>query len=165
MGAAPALHTETPHGRQTRVDPPQRGRGRLTAPARATTRRSSLIQVEFAIEAPESVVLNTDSLRRNEMLKQLAAIGISAALVFAPVATFAQTASPTPTPTSTATPMMKKVVHHKVVKAKHVVKKPMVKKPMVKKPMAKKPMVKKPMAKKPMVKKPLPTPTPTPTKS
>jgi hypothetical protein len=24
MGAAPALHTETPHGRQTRVDPPQR---------------------------------------------------------------------------------------------------------------------------------------------
>ena len=69
------------------------------------------------------------------MLKQLAAMGIGAALILAPVAVFAQTA--TPTPTSTAAPMAKKVVHHK---AKHVVKKPVVKHHMVKKPMAKKPM-------------------------
>ena len=82
------------------------------------------------------------------MLKQLAAMGIGAALILAPVAVFAQTA--TPTPTSTAAPMAKQVVPHK---AKHVVKKPVVKHHMVKKPMAKKPMVKKPM------------PTPTPTKS
>ena len=47
------------------------------------------------------------------MLKQLAAIGIGAALILAPVASFAQTA--TPTPAATATPMMKKVVHHHVV--------------------------------------------------
>jgi hypothetical protein len=90
------------------------------------------------------------------MLKQLAAIGIGAALILAPVASFAQTAAPTPA--ATATPMMKKVVHHKVVH--HVVKKPMVKKPMVKHHVVKHHMVKKPMAKKPM-----PAPTPTPTKS
>jgi len=81
------------------------------------------------------------------MLKQLAAIGIGAALILAPVATFAQTA--TPTPASTAAPMAKKVVHHK---AKHV----------VRKPVAAKPMVKHHMAKKPMAKKPTPAPTETP---
>jgi hypothetical protein len=81
------------------------------------------------------------------MLKQLAAIGIGAALILAPVATFAQTA--TPTPAAAATPMAKKVVHHK---AKHV----------VKKPVAAKPMVKHHMAKKPMAKKPTPAPTETP---
>jgi hypothetical protein len=54
------------------------------------------------------------------MLKQLAALGLGAALVLAPVASFAQTATPTPTPMV--------VVHHKVVHH------PMVKKPMVKKP-------------------------------
>ena len=88
------------------------------------------------------------------MLKQLAAIGIGAALVLAPVAAFAQTAAPTPA--ATAAPMMKKVVHHK---AKHVVKKPM----MVKKPMVKHHMAKKPMAKKPMAKMTMPAPTPTET--
>ena len=55
------------------------------------------------------------------MLKQLAAIGIGAALILAPVASFAQTA--TPTPAATTAPM-KKVVKH------HMVKKPMAKKPM-----------------------------------
>jgi pentapeptide MXKDX repeat protein len=83
------------------------------------------------------------------MLKQLAAIGIGAALILAPVASFAQTA--TPTPAATATPMMKKVVKH------HVVKKPM----MVKKPMVKHHVVKHHMVKKPMAKKPMPAPTPT----
>lgn len=71
------------------------------------------------------------------MLKQLAAIGIGAALILAPVATFAQSA--TPTPAATAAPMAKKVVHHK---AKHVVKKPVVKHHVVKHHMAKKPMAK-----------------------
>jgi hypothetical protein len=61
------------------------------------------------------------------MLKQLAAIGIGAALILAPVATFAQTAAPTPA--ATAAPMAK-VVHHKA-KAKHVVKKPVARKPVV----------------------------------
>jgi hypothetical protein len=60
------------------------------------------------------------------MLKQLAAIGIGAALILAPVATFAQTAAPTPA----ATTAQKPVVHHKA-KAKHVVKKPVAKKPVV----------------------------------
>jgi pentapeptide MXKDX repeat protein len=83
------------------------------------------------------------------MLKQLAAIGIGAALILAPVASFAQTAAPTPA--ATATPMMKKVVKH------HVVKKPM----MVKKPMVKHHVVKHHMVKKPMAKKPMPAPTPT----
>jgi hypothetical protein len=57
------------------------------------------------------------------MLKQLAAIGIGAALILAPVASFAQTATPTPAET---TAPVKKVVKHHVVK--HVVKKPVVKK-------------------------------------
>jgi pentapeptide MXKDX repeat protein len=92
------------------------------------------------------------------MLKQLAAIGIGAALILAPVASFAQTA--TPTPAATSTPMMKKVVKHHVVKH-HVVKKPM----MVKKPMVKHHMVKHHMVKHHMAKKPMPAPTPTPTKS
>jgi len=56
------------------------------------------------------------------MLKKLAAIGIGAALVLAPVAAFAQTDQATPA--ATATPMAKKAVPHKVHKAKHVVKKP-----------------------------------------
>ena len=58
------------------------------------------------------------------MLKQLAAIGIGAALILAPVASFAQTATPTPAET---TAPVKKVVKHHVVKhhiVKHVVKKP-----------------------------------------
>ena len=58
------------------------------------------------------------------MLKQLAAIGIGAALILAPVATFAQSA---PTPAATTAPVEKKVVKHHVVKhhiVKHVVKKP-----------------------------------------
>jgi hypothetical protein len=83
------------------------------------------------------------------MLKQLAAIGIGAALILAPVASFAQTATPTPAET---TAPMKKVVKHHVVK--HVVKKPMVKK-----------VVKHHVVKHHMVKKPMPMPTPTPTKS
>lgn len=74
------------------------------------------------------------------MLKKLAAIGLGAALVLAPVASFAQTASPTPAATEAAKPMM-----HKTHKAKHVVKKPVAHK-----------------AKKPMAKKPMPTPTETP---
>ncbi len=90
------------------------------------------------------------------MLKQLAAIGIGAALILAPVASFAQTA--TPTPAATTAPV-KKVVKHHVVKH-HVVKKPVAAKPMVKHHVVKHHMVKKPMAKKPM-----PAPTPTPTKS
>jgi hypothetical protein len=64
------------------------------------------------------------------MLKQLAAIGIGAALILAPVASFAQTA--TPTPAATEAPMAKKVVKHHVVKkapVKHVVKHKAVKKP------------------------------------
>jgi len=76
------------------------------------------------------------------MLKQLAAIGLGAALVLAPVASFAQTATPTPT----STPMMKKVVHHHVVHhhvVHHVVHHHVVHHHMVKKPV----------------------PTPTPTKS
>jgi len=84
------------------------------------------------------------------MLKQLAAIGIGAALILAPVVAFADDA--TPTPAASATPMAKKVVHHK---AKHV----------VKKPVAAKPMAKHHAAKKPAAKEPMPTPTPTPTKS
>ena len=89
------------------------------------------------------------------MLKQLAAIGIGAALILAPVASFAQTA--TPTPAATSTPMMKKVVHHKVVKAKHV-----VKHHVVKKPVAAKPMVKHHVVKHHVAKKPVPAPTATP---
>ena len=54
------------------------------------------------------------------MLKQLAAIGLGAALILAPVASFAQTA---PTPAATETPMVKKVVKHHVVHH-HMVKKP-----------------------------------------
>ena len=89
------------------------------------------------------------------MLKKIAAIGLGAALIFAPMASFADTA---PAPAATTAPMMKKVVKHHVVKH-HVVKKPvMVKKPMVKHHVVKHHMVKKPMAKKPM-------PAPTPTKS
>jgi hypothetical protein len=64
------------------------------------------------------------------MLKQLAAIGIGAALILAPVASFAQTA---PTPAATAAPVAKKVVKHHVVKKApvkhHVVKHTAVKKP------------------------------------
>ena len=92
------------------------------------------------------------------MLKQLAAIGIGAALILAPVAALADDATPTPA----ATPMMKKVVHHPVVHH-HVVKKPMmVKKPMVKHHVVHHHMAKKPMTKKPMMMKPTPTPTETP---
>jgi hypothetical protein len=91
------------------------------------------------------------------MLKQLAAIGIGAALILAPVASFAQTA--TPTPAATTAPM-KKVVKHHMVKH-HMVKHHMVKHHMVKKPVAAKPMVKHHMVKKPMAKKPMPAPTPT----
>jgi hypothetical protein len=80
------------------------------------------------------------------MLKQLAAIGIGAALILAPVASFAQAA---PTPAATETPMVKKVVHHK---AKHVVKKPVVKHH----------VVKHHAVKKPAAKKPVPAPTETP---
>ena len=88
------------------------------------------------------------------MLKQLAAITLGAALILAPVASFAQTA---PAPAATATPMMKKMVKHHVVKH-HVVKKPM----MAKKPMVKHHVVKHHMMKKPMAKKPMPAPTATP---
>jgi hypothetical protein len=95
----------------------------------------------------------TDSLRRNAMLKQLAAIGIGAALVLAPVVSFAQTA--TPTPAATATPMMKKVVHHKVVH--HVVHHKVVVHKVIVHHKVVHHMVKKPMAKKPM---PAPTETP-----
>ena len=84
------------------------------------------------------------------MLKQLAAIGIGAALILAPVASFAQTA---PTPAATPAPMEKKVVKHHMVKH-HVVKKPVAAKPMVKHHVVKHHMVKKPM--------PAPTPTETP---
>jgi septal ring-binding cell division protein DamX len=82
------------------------------------------------------------------MLKQLAAIGIGAALILAPVASFAQTA--TPTPAATTAPVVKKIVKHHVVKH-HV----------VKKPVAAKPMVKHHVVKHHAVKKPIPTPTPT----
>jgi hypothetical protein len=81
------------------------------------------------------------------MLKQLAAIGIGAALILAPVATFAQTATPTPAET---TAPIKKVVKHHVVKH-HMVKKPVAAKPMVKHHVAKH-----------KVKKPVPAPTETP---
>ena len=81
------------------------------------------------------------------MLKQLAAIGIGAALILAPVATFAQTA--TPTPAETTAPIKKVVKHH------------FVKHHMVKKPVAAKPMVKHHVAKH-KVKKPVPAPTETP---
>ena len=84
------------------------------------------------------------------MLKKLAAIGLGAALVFAPVAGFAQTDPATPAPAST--PMAKKMVHHKAHKAKHVVKKPMAHE--MKKPMAHKTSHK--------MKKPMPAPTETP---
>jgi hypothetical protein len=80
------------------------------------------------------------------MLKQLAAIGIGAALILAPVASFAQAA---PTPAATETPVVKKVVKHHAVKH-HVVKKAVVKHHAVKHH---------------TVKKPVPAPTPTPTKS
>jgi len=71
------------------------------------------------------------------MLKKLAAIGLGAALILAPVATMAQTPAPDATPAAAATP--KPMVHK--AKAKHVVKKPVAKKPMkMKKPAAKKPM-------------------------
>ena len=79
------------------------------------------------------------------MLKQLAAMGIGAALILTPVASFAQAA---PTPAATAAPV-KKVVHHK---AKHVVKKPVVKHH----------VVKHHAVKKPAAKKPVPAPTETP---
>jgi hypothetical protein len=127
-GAAPALLTERLRDRQTCVTTPH---------------RSSTIQLDFAIEArtPPS----SGQLRRNAMLKRLAAIGLGAALVLAPVVSFAQTDSPTPA--ATETPMAKKVVHHKVHKAKHVVKKPVAHK----------------MSHK--VKKPKPKPTPKPTET
>lgn len=72
------------------------------------------------------------------MLKKLAAIGLGASLILAPVITMAQT-----TPAATETPaagaaMPAKPMAHKMkhkAKAKHVVKKPMAKKPMAKKPM------------------------------
>ena len=79
------------------------------------------------------------------MLKKLAAIGLGAALVLAPVAAFAQTDPATPARRPT-TPMAKKAVHHKVHKAKHVVKKPMAAQDRAHK-----------------VKKPMPAPTPTET--
>ena len=81
------------------------------------------------------------------MLKQLAAIGIGAALILAPVATFAQSA---PTPAATTAPV-KKVVHHKI---KHVVKKPVVKK------VVKHHVVKHHVVKHHAVKKPAPAATP-----
>ena len=73
------------------------------------------------------------------MLKQLAAIGIGAALILAPVASFAQTATPAPAETTAPVkkivkhhvvkiPVVKKVVKHHVVKH-HVVKHHAVKKP------------------------------------
>ncbi|MGD0642327.1 MAG: hypothetical protein ABSC22_16390 [Roseiarcus sp.] len=70
------------------------------------------------------------------MLKKLAAIGLGAALILAPVATMAQTPAPDATPAAAATP--KPMVHK--AKAKHVVKKPVAKKHVAKKPAAKKPM-------------------------
>jgi hypothetical protein len=83
------------------------------------------------------------------MLKQLAAIGIGAALILSPLTAYADDA---PTPAATTAPV-KKVVHHH--KAKHV----------VKKPVAAKPMVKHHVVKHHVIKKPTPAPTPTPTKS
>jgi uncharacterized lipoprotein YbaY len=80
------------------------------------------------------------------MLKQLAAIGIGAALILAPVASFAQSA---PTPAATTAPEKKVVKHHAV---KHHV---------VKKPVAAKPAVKHHAVKHHAVKKPVPAPTPT----
>ena len=83
------------------------------------------------------------------MLKQLAAIGIGAALILAPVASFAQTAAPTPAET---TAPVKKVVKHHVIK--HVVKKPVVKK------VVKHHVVKHHVVKHHAVKKPAPAATP-----
>jgi hypothetical protein len=82
------------------------------------------------------------------MLKQLAAIGLGAALILAPVASFAQSA---PTPAATETPMAKKVIKHHVVKH-HVVKHHVVKHH----------VVKHHVMKHHMVKKPVPAPTETP---
>jgi prophage tail gpP-like protein len=59
------------------------------------------------------------------MIKSLAALGVTAALVFTPVVAFAQDATPTPA-MSDAKPMKAKPMKHKM-KAKHVMKKSMKK--------------------------------------
>ena len=57
------------------------------------------------------------------MLKKFAALGLSAALLFAPVAGFAQTPSPdasaTPGAAEPMKPMKKKMMHHHVVHHVH----------------------------------------------
>ena len=93
------------------------------------------------------------------MLKKLVAMGLGAAIAFAPLAAFADDATPTPTPAATMAPTKHKVVKHHVVK-KTVVKKTTVKKHhVVKKTVVKKTVVKKPI-KHHVVKKPAPTDTP-----
>ena len=90
----------------------------------------------------ESLTMFADSQWRNKMLKTLAAIGLGAALILAPVATMAQTAAPAPAAMPAKPVVHHKVVHHKVVHHKMVHHK-MVHHKVVHhkvKPMAKKPM-------------------------
>ncbi len=46
------------------------------------------------------------------MLKTFAALGLTAALVFAPLVALAEDATPTPTPTETMKPMKHHMKHH-----------------------------------------------------
>ena len=71
------------------------------------------------------------------MMKKIAALGLTAALVFAPLAAFAQDATPAPTPAAgdaapMEKPMMKKhkMMHHS---SKHMMKHKMMHKKMMKK--------------------------------
>jgi hypothetical protein len=95
------------------------------------------------------------------MFKKLVAMGLGTAIAFAPLAAYADDA--TPTPAATPATVVHHVVHHHVVH--HVVKKTVIKKTAVKKHhVVKKTVVKKTVVKKPIkhhvVKKPAPTDTP-----